>query len=54
METLKKAKRVKAVCSDEGVETIKRPRRVKTVCLDKDEEGIQLDEYLEKIHDNCI
>ena len=52
METLKKAKRVKAVCSDEGVETIRRPRRVKTVCLDKDEEGIQLDEYLEKIHDN--
>ena len=52
METLKKAKRVKAVCSDEGVETIKRPRRVKTVCLDKDEEGIQLDDYMEKIHDN--
>ena len=25
---------------------------MKAVCLDKDKEGIQLDEYLEKIHDN--
>ena len=43
---------MKAVSLDGGVESIKKPRRMKAVCLDTDEEGVQLDDYLEKIHDN--
>ena len=52
MEPVKKARKEKAVSLEEGVENIKKPRRVKTVCLDTDEEGMQLGDYLEKIHDN--
>ena len=50
MDTIKWPRRVKSAV--EGVKTMKRPRRVKSLCLDKDEDGMQLDDHLEKIHDN--